>query len=175
MAQGQAPEALDALFVLAGGTGRRSDGAVQLGRAGDRLFAAARMYHQGRTTKLVYASPDGPRDQTAEALEIWTLLGIPTSAVHRIRGPYNTRTEVKAFKALTQTEGWSQVGLMTSAWHLRRAMALAQSMDWPATPYPADVRGSSWQPSALTLIPSGTGFSRVHVAMWEYVGRAVGR
>jgi len=170
-----APSGLDAVFVLAGGTGRRADGTVQLGRAGDRLVTAARLYRGGDTRHLVYASPDGPRDQTAEAVEIWSLLGVPEEAVHRIRGPYNTRTEVAAFKALAQEQGWSRVGLVTSAWHLRRAMALVEGAEWAAIPYPADVRGRSWRPSFMGIIPSGTGFSRVHVAMWEYVGAALGR
>ncbi len=169
------PGELDAIFVLAGGTGRRADGTVQLGRAGDRLVTAARLYRQGKTTQLVYASPDGARDQTAEAVEIWSLLGVPEEAVHRLRGPHNTRTEVHAFKALAREKGWSRVGLVTSAWHLRRAMALAARAEWDAVPYPADVRGRSWRPSFLGIIPSGTGFSRVHVAIWEYLGAMVGR
>ena len=166
---------LDALFVLAGGTGRRFDGVVQLGSAGDRLVTAARMYHAGTTPRLVYASPHGARDQTLEALEIWSLLGIPADAVHRIRGPHNTSTEVAAFEALARERGWKRPGLMTSAWHLRRAMAHAARAQWAVAPFPSDVRGTSWRPSFMGIVPSGAGFYRVHLAMWEYLGAAVGR
>jgi len=173
--EGEQESTLEALFVLAGGTGRRPDGVVQLGRAGDRLMTAARLYRSGKTAHLVYASPNGVRDQTAEAVEIWALMGVPESAVHRLRGPHNTRTEVAAFKALAEEQGWSRVGIVTSAWHLRRTMALTRRAEWQVTPYPADIHGRSWRPSFMALIPSGTGFSRVHMAMWEYLGAAVGR
>ena len=54
-------------------------------------------------------------------------------------------------------------------------MALAGRAQWSPVPLPADVRGTPYRPSALGLVPSGTGFHRVHVAGWEYLGAAVGR
>jgi uncharacterized SAM-binding protein YcdF (DUF218 family) len=171
---------LEAVFVLGGGTERTPGGAAQLASAGDRVMLAARLYHRGVAESLVVSGstiPGAamPRDLSAEALAIWRDVGIAEADVIRIPEPTNTSEEIAAFAALAREQGWQRVGLVTSAWHLRRAMRLAAAEAFYPLPLPADFRGLPRYDGLVSLIPSGPGFRYVHLAAWERVGAAVGR
>jgi len=53
---------------------------------------------------------------------------------------------------------WKRLGLVTSAWHMRRAMRLAEKNNLSLEPLPADFRGTAirWNLWSL-IIPNGTG------------------
>ena len=173
-------ERFDAIFVLGGGTRRLPTEDVLVGAAGDRIVLAARLYHRGVTPLLVAsgASIPGaayPRDHAAESFAIWTELGVDGDDIVQMPGPTNTSEEVEAYAELARERGWRRVALLTSAWHLRRAMRQADRHSLDVTPMPADIRGGSRYAGLYSLIPSGRGFEAVHTASWELVGAALGR
>lgn len=177
------PSKMDAVWVLGGGTAESPAGGVQLGPSGDRVARAARLYHAGHTPLLVASGtaiagldqPE-PRDLTEETATLWKQMGIPEAAIVQIRGSHNTRTEMQDLAREAPARGWQKVGLVTSGWHLRRAMAHAPSVQGvEIIPLGADWRGGPPTFSLAGLVPDGHGFYAVRLAAWELVGAAVGR
>lgn len=172
----------DAVMVLGGGTGVRPDGAPQLAYAGDRVRVAAVMWQRGQTPVLVASGTSlggldqrEARDLGAETAALWAQMGVPTEAVVTLAGPHNTATEIEALARYAGAAGWRRVGLVTSAWHLRRAMRLAERAGLDAAPIAADVRGGVAPWSAVAVVPTGSGFYRVSFASKEWLGALVGR
>lgn len=172
----------DAVMVLGGGTGVRPDGAPQLAYAGDRVRVAAVVWQRGQTPVLVASGTslgglDQPeaRDLGAETAALWAQMGVPAAAVVTLAGPHNTATEIEALAQHARAAGWRRVGLVTSAWHLRRAMRLAERAGLDAAPIAADVRGGVAPWSAVAVVPTGSGFYRVSFASKEWLGALVGR
>jgi uncharacterized SAM-binding protein YcdF (DUF218 family) len=169
----------DAIFVLGGGVYSTESGEGQLGGSGDRVVLAARMYHAGVARRLVASGRSVPG--LGEAWEsgpvtarIWRSLGVPGDAILIVEGAYDTRMEIARYAELTRERRFARVGLVTSAWHMRRAMRLAEREGLDAAPLPADRRGAPVYHGLLSLIPSGGGFDSVHHAAWEWVGSLAG-
>lgn len=71
---------------------------------------------------------------------------------------------------------WKRLGLVTSAWHMHRAMRLAGNHGIPLEPLPADFRGSDVQWNTWSLIvPSGSGFFNCQTACKEILAGLVGK
>jgi uncharacterized SAM-binding protein YcdF (DUF218 family) len=176
---------LDAVIVLGGGTDLSEAGRPELGLAGDRLAAAVRVYHspsQARhPPKLVtggvsIAGMDTPREMAAETAALWRGMGIPEGAIVQVREPLRTTSdEIARYKGLIEERGWKHVGLVSSAWHLPRALALCRQHGLEVVPIPANHRGRQVGPSPAYLVPQFDGFLDVQLASKEYLGRLVGR
>ncbi len=172
---------LDAAVILGGGLDVTERGQITLGDAGDRVILALRLQRAGRVHTLVTTGPHFrhpvPDDLTvprATAM-LWEELGVPSSSIVPIDGPRNTSAEITAFARLVRARGWQRVGIVTSAWHLRRAMRLAGRAGLDAQPLPADVRSQSIPVTPRYLVPQGDGFGWVNTCCWELLGAAVGR
>jgi len=170
----------DAVFVLGGGTELAPDGTPELYTAGDRLALAAKLFIAGKSRLLVCSGSstsgeDRPRDLAAETASLWEGFGIPATAIRRIPGPRNTSEEIAAYAELIRKEGWKQVGLITSAWHLPRALRLCRRNSIVMVALPADHRCAMppWTP--LWAIPQARGFDRFELACKELVGMLMGR
>jgi len=172
--------ALEALFVLGGGSEVDAQGRPHLGPSGDRIAEAARLWHGGRVRILVASgySNDalgGDRDLAQETREIWLGLGIPESAIRVVATPcFNTRQEIAAFRAMCDQQHWTRIGLLTSAFHLPRAMKLARKAGWDAIPLGCDYLGRPRRFRPQELIPQLEGIRLTQLAVWEFIGQAVG-
>lgn len=170
----------DAVIALGGGASLREDGEPTLGCSADRILLAARLYREGAAATLVCSGPyvllpDGRRAGDPEATEaVWVELGVPADRIVRLDGPATTSEEIPAFRDLAARRGWRRVGIVTSAWHLRRAMRLAARAGLDATPLPADrheYREGFWR----WIVPQDSGFRLVQTACWEFLGGLAGR
>ena len=172
---------LDAIFVLGGGTELDVLGRPHFGLAGDRVAEAARLWHAGRTRFLVASGRgnDGlnaNRDLGQETRTLWLGLGVPDAAIRVVETPcFITREEIVAADALSQRQHWGRVGLLTSAYHLPRAMGLAKKAGLQATPIPCDFQGRPRRFRPQELVPQMEGLRLTQLALWEMVGQAVGR
>jgi uncharacterized SAM-binding protein YcdF (DUF218 family) len=172
---------LDALFVLGGGSQVDDQGRPMLGMSGDRLAEAARLWHAGKAKCLVasgtsYDSRTGHRNLGAESRDIWQGLGIPTKATRVLEEPcFTTSDEIRAYERLKGSEGWHRVGLLSSAWHLPRAMALAKRAGLEVLPIPSDRRGRIPCFQLWHIVPQEEGLQKTQLACWEVLGRLVGR
>lgn len=172
----------DAVFVLGGGLGVAANGEPQLEVSGDRVAVGARLYHAGRAELLVASGLDvpvphgDPHDLADETAATWRQLGIPENRILQIHGR-NTREEMAALRQLVDKHPeWKRLGLVTSAWHLPRALRLAKKRDLDLEPLPADFRGTAidWHPWRL-VIPSGYGFDRNQAVCKEFLARLAGQ
>jgi uncharacterized SAM-binding protein YcdF (DUF218 family) len=170
----------DAVFVLGGGTGVRPDGRPELTGGGDRLRVAFELYRQGQTKFLVTSGAaiptlEGERDLASDTASLWEAWGVPADAIVKLSAPelVNTSAEVNAYREVIAKRSWTRVGLVTSAWHLRRALRHCRQQGLEMTPVPSDwamVPQATW----FDLVPQGNGFAAVQVALWEYLGAWVG-
>ena len=171
----------EALFVLGGGSQVDDQGHPMLGASGDRIVEAARLWQAGKVGCLVASGASdgfrtGRRNLGVETREIWKGLGIPTKDIRVLEEPcLNTSDEIQAYRRLKVREGWHRVGLLSSASHLPRAMALAKREGLEVVPIPSDRRGRIPRFQLWHIVPQEEGFQKTQLACWEMLGRLVGR
>jgi len=174
-------ERFDAVLVLGGGLTRHDHGQVYLGDAGDRVMLAARLYLSGKTDYLIASGPwladpgQPPTSVPALTAQAWQDLDIPTERIVLLEGPRTTSAEIVELERLLAARRWQRIGLLTSAYHLRRATGLCRRRGIEVTPLPADFASSHTAPQPMHLVPQGDGFNNVQRACWELLGAAVGR
>jgi uncharacterized SAM-binding protein YcdF (DUF218 family) len=170
----------DAVVVLGGGASSGPNDQVELGPAGDRIVLGARLYLRGQTPLLVttgtaIAGFQSPLDSTVATTMMWRDLGIPAEAIVPVGNTTTTREEATQVAALVRARGWQRVGLLTSAWHLRRAVRLFTRAGVEVVPIAADHRGSPTWNGLYSMIPTGTGSYHLQKAGWEWLGYVVGK
>lgn len=147
-------EPYDYVIVLGGGTSTMPDHSPQLSDSGDRVMAGARLFHLGIARNLVttggvleltgsIADPFGPEESPAEhTSKLWRELGIPADRIQTIGGQ-NTKSEMS--EIAKRPEWWKEkrCALLTSAYHLPRAMKLADAAGVTLDALPSDFRGGS--------------------------------
>jgi len=116
------------------------------------------------------------RNLGEESRTIWRGLGVPDSAIRLVPTPcYITREEIAAYKVMADQNRWTQVGLLTSASHLPRALKLAEKANLKVIPLPSDFRGRPRRFRPQDVVPQLEGIRLTHTAMWEIIGKAMGR
>jgi uncharacterized SAM-binding protein YcdF (DUF218 family) len=170
----------DAVLVLGGGVDVAGDGRPMLTAAGDRVVLAVRLFRAGKTPLLVTSGPyvplpgGGATSTAAATAAIWRQLGVPDENIALLEGPRTTSDEVLALKKAVPERGWRRVGVLTSAWHLRRAMRLCRRSGIEVTPLAADAVRLP-QVRLRWLVPQDIGFFQVQAACWELLGALAGR
>jgi uncharacterized SAM-binding protein YcdF (DUF218 family) len=171
----------DAVVVLGGGAALAPHPGYELGLAGDRIYLGARLWAAGQTRLLVTTgvSTPGlgtePLDSTVATTRLWRDLGIPDEVIVPVTGAAITSQESQGVAALIRERGWRRVGLVTSAWHMRRALGLFRRAGVDVVPLAADHRGDVEWKGFFSVIPVGAGAWLQQKAWWELVGAAVGR
>jgi len=171
----------DAVVVLGGGTSSTPGGLAQLDQAGDRVALAARLYHAGRTERVIVTGeriasldPDS-RNPAGESAEVLDALGVPPDRIVRLPGR-NTSEEMAALARWSaEHPQWSRLGVVTSARHMARALRLAEARQIRIEPLPADFRGQPRPWTVVSIVPSADGFQRTQAALKETLARCVGR
>lgn len=115
-----APRRADAIVVFAGGAG-------ESGRAGggyqERVKQAVELYHQGYATHLVFSSGFAFVFQEAQVMkELAVSLGVPAEAVILESKAANTYENVRFVTQILESRGWDKALLVSSPYHMRRAL-----------------------------------------------------
>jgi uncharacterized SAM-binding protein YcdF (DUF218 family) len=178
---------LDYVVVLGGGTSKDPNRRAQFSDAGDRVGYAARLYLTGKAKHLVttgdvlqvtgtlfgkFDSSDDPSNQTKQ---IWSDLGIPAEAIFDLPGQ-NTSAEMAALK--THPEWWrdGRCAIVTSAFHMPRAMKLAERAGVNVVPIAADFRGGGDGPLTLNaFMPNASELQRVQTVFKEWIALRISR
>jgi len=170
----------DAVLVLGGGATAREDGTAALTVVAERVVLAVRMFRAGLTDTLVTSGPIRKRSNgriasdPAATVAVWSSLGVPAERTVKLEGTLTTSDEIPAFRALVKERGWRRVGVISSAWHLPRAMRLAKRAGLDVTPLPAD-RHEAHDLGPRWFVPQEVGFREVQSACWELLGMLAGR
>jgi uncharacterized SAM-binding protein YcdF (DUF218 family) len=174
-------EPFDTIVVLGGGTSSSPNNRSQFAAAGDRVGLAARMYFMKLTKKLVVTGDvvlgieaEEAEDPSVQSKTLLLELGVPNENIVEITG-INTKEEMAALKK--QPELWEEkrLGLITSAFHMPRAIRLAKSLGLEPIPVAADFRSSHKIQSIRDWIPSAAGLGNNDLNFREFIAQLVGR
>ena len=171
----------DAVCVLGGGTEMSDADGPTLASAGDRIALAARLWHAGKAKVVVVSGSsigdmEAERDLAQESTLLLRGMGVdPRAILHIPSTAVNTAQEIVAYRTMAAENGWTRVGLVSSAWHLPRALRLCRAANFEVVPLGADRRGRFRSWSLYWVIPQHHGFDRVQHACWEYLGMIAGR
>ena len=171
-----------AVVVLGGGASLRANGIAELGEDGERIFSAAQLWHNGKAPFVVCtgSSADGIGHPSQVGRQLLQSVGVPASAITEVPG-LNTTGELQHLKELLKNPPalWpatGRIGLVTSAFHLPRAMRLARTQGLEFTPLPCAFRVSADQPfSARDFVPGGGALRQTELAAKEWLAWLLGR
>ncbi len=170
------------LLVLGGGTSTTPMGMAQGDRAGDRVLVAAQMAIATKADTIVCSGTSGlgliEGELTAGegTKQLLTGLGVPAERIETIAGR-NTREEFEEFAQwLVRNQHQSDsIGIVTSAWHMKRAMRLARGAGIEAIAVPADFAGGNPRATPHLLIPGAGNLQACEAFLFEYLSVLIGR
>ena len=143
---------------------------IEFREAASRLFTGIALVRDGKGSALVlggsgWGDPPTPVEAQAAAnwIHSWNLVSAPVEFLGVCR---DTHDEALHASSLARTNGWKKIILVTSAWHMRRALAVFQKAGLDAIPVAADFRGcpADLTQAHLSLIPRTS--SLVHLDLW---------
>jgi len=142
------PERLDGILVLGGGVDERlslARGQTVLKEAGARVLAGIALARHHPEAKLVLVGGEGAVFPVgvAEARATLPLVreeGIPPTQIVLEELSRSTHENALYAKQLLQPQPGGNWVLVTSAYHMPRAVAAFRAVGWEAIPYPVDFR-----------------------------------
>jgi len=174
----------DTIVLLGGGTATGGNRRIQGNTAGDRILLTAQMFHAGLTRqiictghRIVELDPSGS-DPAMQAQSVLMSLGVPAESIELLEG----RNTAEELHLLSESIGNSnqRIGLITSAWHLPRALRLAHRNNLQPDPLPADFitrprTRLTTGAVVLSCIPQDGAMWTASKVLKEYFGMLVGR
>ena len=168
--------------VLGGATTVRPGGTLEVNDAGERVVSAAQLWHAGLTRSIVAtgSSPDGKYHNKDVTGELLVSLGVPEDAIFKIDGE-NTSQEMKFLKSFLKTPpanfpDQGSPALITSAFHMRRALRLARSQGLELDPHAVGFSNNAKRGfSPSKFVPDAASVRRFSMAFKELLAEIVGR
>ena len=185
----EAPQA-EVIVVLGGSTlpAEPPRQMVEVNGSGDRVLYAAWLYQHGKGKAILLSGglldwdlgESTPAQDMAALLE---MMGVPSEALWLQAESRNTYEDALYCARLLESKGIRRVLLVTSAWHMPRAVRLFQVQGLEVTPLPTDftVTEAGWRQLAqgdlraqmLALMPSADNLALTSRMLKEYVGTLV--
>jgi uncharacterized SAM-binding protein YcdF (DUF218 family) len=167
---GQAPRVL----VLAGGWSRRTLDGEQIvmgGQTWERTWAGIGLVRRLGGDLLVSGAPlrDGSDSVARHMAELALATGLPPARVRVEQRSTSTRENLAFSDQAFGLRQGQPVVLVTSALHMRRAVASAQAIGLKVLPYPCDYRADlalAWQ----DFLPSNAGPEALEEVLHEWLG-----
>lgn len=172
----------DAIVVLSGGR------SVAPGKAkvsewadADRFFGGIELYQAGKAPLLVFTGGWAPWEPEAPLegdvlIGFAKMMGVPVDAVLTTGPVLNTEDEANAVAGLLASKNFgkpSKILLVTSAFHLERAMRQFENAGMQVVPYPVDFLVSpQTEVSVIDFFPTATALRQTEFALREFYGRA---
>ncbi len=164
--------------VLGGSTDEALDaarGQVTVSTSADRVTEAVVMARRYPQARVVFSGGSGALVPTGlteaeETRRLWIAMGIAPERITIENRSRNTDENARFTTALVRPQPGDTWLLVTSAFHVPRAVGLFRASGFPVVPYPVDYRtagtGADWWPSA----DLSTGLQRLDFAVHEWVG-----
>lgn len=149
-----------------------------LNGAADRVWHAARLFHANKASVIIASGGTMPwKDQAfreAPAMkQVLVSLGVPEDSIVVESRSANTYENATHTADVAAEMSLDRILLVTSALHMRRALATFRQAGIDAIPVATDYRAVQGEGSVLDLFPSAEALSRTNTAIREYVGYAV--
>lgn len=158
----------DAVLILGGGMAvHTTTGRPEMYGAADRVWQGARVFRAGKAGKVVLTGGG----VLASTVPLLVDFGVPASAIVTFDDPRNTEEEAKRIKAEFGAD--AKVVLVTSAWHMRRALHLFRRAGLDVIPCAADYDMSIMRGLPLEFkefLPDAASLLRNSYAVKEWIG-----
>lgn len=149
-----------------------------LGRAADRVWHAARLYHAGKAPLLVLSGGmvrTGNGSEAEAMRSLLLVLGVPDAAIFLEEDSTNTQSNVAHTVAVLRSRGLQQPLLVTSALHMPRARAEFERAGASVTPAPTDFEVIDQPQDLLQWLPSSDALEGSGRAFKELLGQLIWR
>lgn len=172
----------DAIVVLGGAVLPVTDSRpfTHIHTTADRTWHAARLFHAGKAPIVVASGglvwPVPHLNSAAESMrELLEALGVPKAAIVLEEESRNTRQNAMHTARLATERGIQTVLLVTSPWHMPRAVATFRAAGLPVTPAPSDFARGPMRGDLRAYMPSAAALSTNTKAMRELLAQLVYR
>ena len=166
------------IIVLGGGIDQHNSrirGGFALTDAGDRLTEAVILARRYPEARLVFTGgsadlqPDGTTEAGAAA-GFFRAIGIPDARITTESESRDTAENARLTKALVEPKPGETWLLVTSAWHMPRAVGCFRAAGWDIVPYPVDYRTYGWSRLGFFSPRPSLGLTQVDLAVKEWIG-----
>lgn len=174
---------IDGIIVLGGAVQERqtlAHGVLAMNDAGERIVAMADLARRFPEAKVIFAGGAGSFSHAAkpEAEVVREQLGALGLSANRIlieSHSVNTHENAVLAKAVARPKPGETWLLVTSAWHMPRAVGIFRKTGWSVTAYPTDFRTAGWQDWTRGFDSVSNGLRRAEVATREWMGLVIYR
>jgi uncharacterized SAM-binding protein YcdF (DUF218 family) len=170
----------DGIIVLGGAispdvSAARNDPA--LNEAAERMTAIPELARRYPDARILFSGGSGALifdegNEAEFALRLFESLGIPRARILLEDRSRNTVENAIFSKAIAQPKAGERWLLVTSAYHLPRAIGIFRKADFAVEPYPVDWRTRGVADALRPFPTMGEGLRRTDIAVREWVGLA---
>lgn len=173
----------DAVMLLGGGAGytRTDPLGINFNDAGDRIFTAMEILRLGKAPVLVLGgggdNTEDPEISEGNTVARWLEKNLPNKPeMIRLTASRSTYEEAGKCAALAKERGWKRIFLVTSGFHMRRALATFRTAGVPVVPVGCDfVRSGMPNKEAFSPLPWPPGMTLFSLYSHEEAGWTVYR
>ncbi len=169
----------DAAVVLAGTVDLRRSSLerIEFYDRPERIIEGARLVREGRVRWLVISGGSGdaflPEAAEAEFLAAFAKeLGVASSSILLQTRSRNTHEDAVHTAELLRERGIDRFFLVTSGFHMPRAVACFRKAGLDPVAYPVDFRATPLESSPISYLPTASALALSTLAAHEYVGYA---
>jgi uncharacterized SAM-binding protein YcdF (DUF218 family) len=149
-----------------------------LNASAERMTMAVTLWRRHPQLRIVFTGGEGEffgsgPSEAERAQQFFDSMGVPRSALTletRSQNTYENALFTSKLQGLDAQKPWL---LMTSAWHMPRALGTFKKTGWNVTPYPVDFRTGGITP--LSTFNLGEGAERWELLLHELLGIAAYR
>ena len=166
-------------IIVLGGSAMPEESAARnqlvLNEAGERIVALGDLARRYPQAKIVFSGGGGTlfRDHVSEAETVTRFASTIGVDPARILIEANSRTTAENAtytRKLVDPKPSERWLLVTSAWHMPRAMGTFRKAGFSVTAYPVDFRTSGWQDALRTFAFNSEGLRRLDTGTKEWIG-----
>lgn len=150
---------------------------VALNTYAERLIATVELARRFPDARIVYAGGAGglpvPEEKEADAARrLFSDLGLDQARVSYERTSRNTHENAVRTREVAQPQPGERWLLVTSAFHMPRAVGVFRAVGWEVTPYPVDYHVRAGGVREGWRVSVDDGLQLLGLALHEYVGLA---
>ena len=167
----------DAVVLLGGFAGRGPDRAIELSEAGDRLLRTWEVLRDERARRVVIAAggPEPGESEADLAADLLGQLGIARARMLLDRSSRNTRENALALRDIVAREQLGRLLLVTSAFHMQRALGCLRAVGLSADALATDHQTPGRLGVFDAVAPRASNLALSELALRELAGRLVYR